>query len=138
MAVPAVHRAALLTLPYPDVRLGAAHDRRYAWPVSTVTQALVYVLALVILALVVLRVARVSQQRGYRFGRDVVVRCRDGHLFMTTWVPGMSIKAIRLGLSRLQHCPVGDHFTAVQLMRDGDLTPAERLQAGRHRDNGVP
>ncbi|MDG6106974.1 hypothetical protein Daura_28020 [Dactylosporangium aurantiacum] len=105
---------------------------------STVTQVLIYVLALVILGVVVLRVARVSQQRGYRFGRDVIVRCRDGHLFMTTWVPGMSFKAVRLGLLRYQHCPVGDHFTAVRLMRDGDLTPAERLQAARHRDNGVP
>ena len=102
------------------------------------TQILIYLLAMVVLVVVVVNVARVSQGRGYRFGRDVVVRCRDGHLFMTTWVPGMSFKAVRLGLSRLQHCPVGDHFTAVRLMRDEDLTPAERVRAGRYRDNGVP
>lgn len=102
------------------------------------TVVLIYVLALVILAVVVVRVARVSRQRGYRFGRDVIVRCRDGHLFMTTWVPGMSFKAVRLGLVRYQHCPVGDHLTAVRLVRDGDLTPAERRQAGRYRDGGVP
>jgi hypothetical protein len=32
----------------------------------------------------------------------------------------------------------GGHFTAVRLMRDEDLTPAERLAAGRQHDNGVP
>jgi hypothetical protein len=39
---------------------------------------------------------------------------------------------------RFQYCPVGNHFTAVRLMRDEDLTPAERLEASRHHDNGVP
>jgi len=87
---------------------------------------------------VAVRVARLSRQRGYRFRRDVIVRCRDGHLFMTVWIPMMSVKAIRLGLVRVQRCPVGDHVTAVRLMRDEDLTPAERLRAGRHRDSGVP
>ncbi|MFC5004825.1 hypothetical protein ACFPIJ_44245 [Dactylosporangium cerinum] len=105
---------------------------------SPLTQILIYLLAVVILAAVVVRVRRTSQQQGYRFGRDVIVRCRDGHLFMTTWIPMMSFKAIRLGLVRLQYCPVGEHLTAVRLMRDDDLTPAERLAAGRHHDNGVP
>jgi hypothetical protein len=105
---------------------------------STLAQILIYVLAVVILAVVAARVARMSRSQGYRFGRDVIVRCRDGHLFMTTWVPMMSVKAIRIGLVRIQRCPVGDHVTAVQLMRDEDLTPAERLEAGRHHDSGVP
>jgi hypothetical protein len=106
--------------------------------VSTLTQILIYALALVILAVVAFRFGRMSQLRGYRFGRDVIVRCRDGHLFMTTWIPMMSFKAIRFGLVRIQYCPVGDHTTAVRLMRDEDLTPAQRLAAGRHHDNGVP
>jgi hypothetical protein len=106
--------------------------------VSTLAQILIYALALVIFAAVALRVARMSQLQGYRFGRDVIVRCRDGHLFMTTWIPGVSFKAIRLGLARIQYCPVGDHSTTVWLMRDEDLTAAERLAASRHRDNGVP
>jgi hypothetical protein len=89
-------------------------------------------------AWIVVRAGRLSRAQGYRFGRDVIVRCRDGHLFMTTWIPMMSIKAIRLGLVRMQRCPVGDHFTAVRLMRDEDLTPAERFEASRHRDSGVP
>ncbi|HKN96738.1 MAG TPA: hypothetical protein VJX10_06455 [Pseudonocardiaceae bacterium] len=105
---------------------------------STPAQILIYVLAVVILAVVAVRAARMSRSRGYRFGRDVIVRCRDGHLFTTTWVPMMSFKAVRIGLVRIQHCPVGDHVTAVRLMRDEDLTPAERLEAGRHHDSGVP
>ena len=105
---------------------------------STLTQILIYVLAVVIVVVVAVRVRRMSQLQGYRFGRDVIVRCRDGHLFMTTWIPMVSFKAIRFGLVRLQYCPVGGHFTAVRLMRDEDLTPAERLAAGRQHDNGVP
>jgi hypothetical protein len=106
--------------------------------VSTLTQIVIYALALVLFALVAVRAARMSRQQGYRFGRDVVVRCRDGHLFTTTWIPMMSLKAIRLGLVRYQYCPVGDHSTTVRLMRDEDLTPAEHLEASRHHDNGVP
>jgi hypothetical protein len=106
--------------------------------VSTQTQILIYVLALVILAVVAVRVGRMSKLQGYRYGHDVIVRCRDGHLFMTTWIPMMSVKAIRFGLVRVQYCPVGDHVTAVRLIRDEDLRPAERLEASRHRDNGVP
>jgi hypothetical protein len=106
--------------------------------VSDLTQILIYALVLVIVAAIAVRAGRMSRMRGYRFGRNVIVRCRDGHLFMTTWIPGGSFKAIRLGLVRVQYCPVGDHATTVQLVRDGDLTPAERLEASRHRDNGVP
>ena len=105
---------------------------------SSLTQILIYTLVLVIFTAVVIKVARMSRVQGYRFGRDVIVRCRDGHLFMTTWIPMVSFKAIRLGLVRYQYCPVGDHSTAVRLMRDEDLTPAERQAAGRHHDNGVP
>jgi hypothetical protein len=42
-----------------------------------------------------------------------------------------SFKAIRFGPVRVQYCPVGDHVTAVRLVRDEDLTPAERLAASR-------
>lgn len=105
---------------------------------STLTQSLIYLLALVILIAVAVRAARLSRGRGYRYGRDVIVRCRDGHLFMTTWIPGMSVKAVRLGLVRMQHCPVGDHVVPVRLMRDEELSSAERLQASHHHDSGAP
>ena len=106
--------------------------------VSALTQMLIYVLALVIFVVVAVRATRASRQRGYRFGRDVIVRCRDGHLFMTTWIPMMSIKAIRLGWFRLQYCPVGDHLTLVVLVRDSDLTNEERRIAARYHDGGIP
>ena len=110
----------------------------YDCTVSNLTQILIYALALVIFTGAVLQVARMSRRQGYRFGRDVIVRCRDGHLFMTTWIPMVSFKAVRLGLVRLQYCPVGNHLTAVRLMRDDELTPAEHLEASRHHDSGVP
>jgi hypothetical protein len=105
---------------------------------STLVQILIYALAVVILAVVAVKAGRMSRLQGYRFGRDVIVRCREGHLFMTTWIPMMSFKAIRVGLVRIQLCPVGNHVTAVRLMRDEDLTPSQRLEASRHHDSGVP
>lgn len=80
----------------------------------------------------------VARRRGYNLGGDVVVRCRDGHLFTTIWVPGASLKAVRLGWVRLQRCPVGNHWTLVTPVRDQDLTDEERQIAGEHRDIRIP
>jgi len=80
----------------------------------------------------------IAQRRGYRFGRSVPVRCRDGHLFSTVWIPGASVKSLRLGLWRVQWCPVGRHVTLVTLLRDDDLTPGERDFAAAHHDVPVP
>ncbi len=44
---------------------------------------------------------------------DRAVRCSDGHLFTTIWIPGGSLKAVRLGNRRYQRCPVGRHWTSV-------------------------
>jgi len=44
---------------------------------------------------------------------DRPVRCRDGHLFTTIWIPLASLKAVRLGDRRYQHCPVGHHWSTV-------------------------
>jgi len=66
------------------------------------------------------------------------VRCRDGHLFTTIWVPGVSFKAIRLGWTRLQRCPVGKHWTLVTPVRDSDLTDEERRMAEERRDVRIP
>ena len=65
-----------------------------------ILQVLLIVLVVVALWVVAsrfIRVTRLSQRNG-----RVVVRCRDGHVFTTVWVPFMSIKAIRLGLVRFQ------------------------------------
>lgn len=74
---------------------------------------------------------------GYQFGRNTTVRCREGHLFTTTWIPGASLKAIRLGWWRLQRCPVGAHWTLVHPVKEGELSDEERAAAGR-RDTRVP
>jgi hypothetical protein len=79
-----------------------------------------------------------AMREGYAFGRDVPVRCRQGHLFSTIWIPGASIKALRLGLWRLQWCPVGRHVDLVRLVKESDLSPAEREFAEQHHDLRVP
>lgn len=80
----------------------------------------------------------VARRRGYPMGGNVVVRCRAGHLFTTIWVPGASLKSVRLGWSRFQRCPVGHHWSLVTPVRADDLTEAEREQAAQHRDLRVP
>jgi hypothetical protein len=52
--------------------------------------------------------------RGYAVGGRIPVRCRKGHVFTTVWVPGISLKSIRLGFWRIQRCPVGKHWTVVR------------------------
>jgi hypothetical protein len=69
---------------------------------------------------------------GYGIGGNVVVRCSKGHLFTTIWLPGASVKSVRLGSRRFQYCPVGRHWTLVHLVRKSDLS-ARQLRAARKR-----
>lgn len=80
----------------------------------------------------------IARRRGYNIGGEVVVRCRQGHLFTTIWVPGVSLKSIRLGWWRLQRCPVGHHFSLVSPVREDSLTDAERGFAHAHADVRIP
>ena len=71
----------------------------------------------------------VAVKQGYSFGRSVPVRCRQGHLFTTTWIPGASLKALRLGLwrSALNEAP-GIHVVVKRCpwrQRTGMLRPKE-------------
>ena len=59
--------------------------------------------------------------------RDVMVRCRHGHVFMTRW----TMTPEQSEAPRVQRCPVCHHWTPVTLVRDSDLTDAERQQAQR-------
>lgn len=77
-------------------------------------------------------------RRGYTFGRNVTVRCRAGHLFTTMWIPGATVKSLRLGLWRLQWCPVGRHVTLVHPVKNADLSDADRELAAEHHDVPVP
>jgi len=76
--------------------------------------------------------------RGYRMGRDVVVRCRQGHLYTTIWLPGGSLKSVRFGFWRFQRCPVGRHWSIVTPVREADLTAQETRTAREHRDIRIP
>ncbi len=78
------------------------------------------------------------RRRGYAFGANTVVRCRSGHLFTTIWIPGGSLKAVRLGWWRLQHCPVGRHWTLVSPVKDSDLTDEDRRFAAETHDRRIP
>ncbi|SRR6266498_1037799 len=98
-------------------------------------QALVPLIVLVVLLLGGTIVAR---RLGYEIGGAVVVRCLDGHLFTTIWVPGASLKALRLGWVRMQRCPVSNHLTLVTPVKDADLTYAERRIADQYHDVWVP
>jgi len=77
-------------------------------------------------SLVAAEAGLVGWRRGFLFGAETIVRCRAGHLFTTLWVPGVSLKALRLGWWRLQRCPVGQHWTVVTPVRGDALTPEER------------
>jgi hypothetical protein len=76
-------------------------------------------------------------RHGY-VGGNVVVRCRQGHLFTTIWFPGASLKSLRLGSRRVQWCPVGRHWSLVELVRESDLSGRERRNARKHKDVRIP
>jgi hypothetical protein len=80
----------------------------------------------------------IARLLGYGVGGNAVVRCRRGHLFTTIWIPGASLKSIRLGWWRVQRCPVGPHWSIVVPVRDIDLSAAERRTAHETRDIRIP
>ena len=82
--------------------------------------------------------AAAVKRRSGRLGGNVVVRCRRGHLFTTIWVPGASVKAVRLGFWRLQRCPVGGHWSVVTPVHADALNEDERRSAGAVHDLRVP
>jgi hypothetical protein len=76
--------------------------------------------------------------RGYPIGGNLIVRCRRGHLFTTLWIPGVSLKALRLGWLRFQRCPVGHHWSLIVPVRPSELTDDERREARSRRDVLLP
>jgi hypothetical protein len=80
----------------------------------------------------------VARRLGYKLGGEVIVRCRRGHLFTTLWIPGVNLKAIDLGIARLQRCPVGHHWSLVTPVRDADLSDEERALARERHDLPIP
>ena len=81
----------------------------------------------------------VARRRGYSaIGGRTPVRCRDGHIFRTIWVPGVSLKAVRLGWYRFQFCPVGRHWTTVKPIKDGDYETELNAEGSIPDDIAIP
>jgi hypothetical protein len=95
------------------------------------------VLVAVVLSVLVEAVV-VGNRRGRFLAVDTVVRCRRGHLYTTMWVPGGSLKALRLGWWRYQRCPVGGHWAMVTPARVSELTDEQRRVAATVHDLRIP
>jgi hypothetical protein len=80
----------------------------------------------------------IGRRLGYNFGPNTVVRCRKGHLFTTSWIPGVKLKELDLIVARIQRCPVGKHWSLVVPVREKNLTETERQSAREHHDIRVP
>ena len=86
----------------------------------------------------VLAEAMAMRARGYPLGGNLIVRCRRGHLFTTLWIPGASLKALRLGWARFQWCPVGRHWSLVTPVKDSELSANEKRLARAQHDLRLP
>jgi len=82
--------------------------------------------------------AATVRARSGRLGGRVVVRCRQGHLYSTLWIPGASLKSVRLGPWRIQRCPVGRHWSVVTPVRESSLSSSELDAARATRDARLP
>jgi hypothetical protein len=92
---------------------------------------------LIILAAILAETGAVWRRSG-RPGGNLVVRCRSGHLFTTLWIPGASLKSIKLGWWRFQRCPVGKHWSWVTPIRESALSEEQRREAREQRDIPIP
>jgi hypothetical protein len=82
--------------------------------------------------------AATLRARTGRFAGNVAVRCRDGHLYTTIWIPGASVTSLRFGLWRYQWCPVGRHWSLTSPVATSALTVDERRQAAETTDIRLP
>ncbi|MGH2860063.1 MAG: hypothetical protein ACRDLT_01005 [Solirubrobacteraceae bacterium] len=78
------------------------------------------------------------RRSGSLVGLRTIVRCHRGHLFTTTWIPGASVKALRLGPWRVQRCPVGRHWSIVRPVQPTKLSETARAEARAVRDTLLP
>ena len=93
---------------------------------------IVPVVIVAVVAVGVIATNVVMRRKGYSIPGRTVVRCSKGHRFVTTWIEGGSLKAVRLGpVTRYQRCPVGNHWAIVHPVKDADLTEEDSRAAGR-------
>jgi hypothetical protein len=76
--------------------------------------------------------------RTHRIAGKFIVRCQQGHLFETIWIPGASVKALRFGWWRFQRCPVGNHWSFVTPVKESELSDSELRTAREHKDIRLP
>lgn len=69
---------------------------------------------------------------------DRVVECAAGHRFTSIVIPGASLKAVRLGDRRWQHCPVGKHWAIVRFVDEATLDPEQLAAARAVHDIRIP
>jgi hypothetical protein len=75
---------------------------------------------------------------GYQLGPHTVVRCRRGHLYTTSWIPGVKLKGLDFGIARFQYCPVGHHWSLAVPLRPSSLSAEELREAEAHHDLPIP
>ena len=91
-----------------------------------------------IIAGVIAGASLIGRRLGYKLCTNTIVRCRQGHLFTTIWIPGVKLKELDLVVARVQRCPVGKHWSLVVPVREADLTGEERQFARDHHDIRIP
>ncbi len=69
---------------------------------------------------------------------DRIVRCSQDHLYTSIVIPGASLKSLRLGNKRYQHCPVGKHWALTEFVDPSTLTPGEIEEAESVHDIRIP
>lgn len=89
-------------------------------------------------ALTVAEALLLRRRSGSLLGLRTIVRCHQGHLYTTVWIPGASLKALRLGPWRIQRCPVGKHWSIVTPVLPSRLSDKERRRARSLRDTLLP
>ena len=67
-----------------------------------------------------------------------IVRCQSGALYSTIWIPMASFKAVRLGDTRLQRCPVHRKWKRARRVDPATLSAAVRAAAEQVQDIGIP
>ncbi len=70
--------------------------------------------------------------------KRTIVRCSSGGFFSTIWIPLVSLKAVRLGTSRYQRCPVHHRWEKVSRVDESALTADETATALATKDIGIP
>jgi hypothetical protein len=73
--------------------------------------------AIVIAVVMTAAEAAFLRTRTGKWAGEVKVRCREGHEFEITWIPGVSFTSLRLGPWRVRRCPVGHHWSIVTPIR---------------------